>query len=54
MMTLARSINHKIGKEAIKPASEGFKKPWKMKQENRSRSYTTMWNALIKLNNVDK
>ena len=41
-------INRKMGKEAIKLASEGFKRPWKMKQENKSPSYTTNWSDTIK------
>jgi DNA polymerase V len=47
MMTMD-SINRKIGKEAIKLASEGFKRPWKMKQENKSPSFTTKWSDTIK------
>ncbi len=35
------SINKRMGKESIKLASEGFKRPWKMKQENKSLCYTT-------------
>jgi DNA polymerase V len=42
------SINRKIGKDAIKLASEGFNKPWKMRQENKSPSYTTDWQHIIK------
>lgn len=48
MMTMD-SINKKMGKESIKLASEGFKRPWKMKQENKSPSYTTKWDELIKV-----
>lgn len=47
MMTMD-SINRKIGKDAIKLASEGFKRPWKMKQENKSPSFTTKWSDTIK------
>jgi DNA polymerase V len=47
MMTMD-SFNRKIGKEAIKLASEGFKRPWKMKQENKSPSFTTKWSDTIK------
>ncbi|PPD56794.1 MAG: DNA polymerase V subunit UmuC [Methylotenera sp.] len=43
LMLTMDSINRKMGKEAIKLASEGFKRPWKMKQENKSPSYTTKW-----------
>lgn len=47
MLTMDR-INRKMGKEAIKLASEGFKRPWKMKQENKSPSFTTKWSDTIK------
>lgn len=53
MMTMD-SINRKMGKEAIKLASEGFKRPWKMRQENKSPSYTTNWSQLIKINTDEK
>lgn len=43
LMSTMDSINRKMGKESIKLASEGFKRPWKMKQENKSPSYTTKW-----------
>jgi DNA polymerase V len=42
-------INRKMGKESIKMASEGFKRPWKMKQENKSPCYTTNWDELLKV-----
>lgn len=48
MMTMD-SINKKMGKESIKLASEGFKRPWKMKQENKSPSYTTKWDELVRV-----
>ncbi|CAN4269533.1 DinP Nucleotidyltransferase/DNA polymerase involved in DNA repair [Methylophilaceae bacterium] len=48
LMMAMDSINRKIGKEAIKLASEGFKRPWKMKQENKSPSFTTKWSDTIK------
>jgi len=43
LMSTMDSINRKMGKESIKLASEGFKRPWKMKQGNKSPSYTTKW-----------
>ncbi len=42
------SINHKMGKVAIKLASEGFSKPWRMKQENNTPAYTTRWLDIVK------
>jgi DNA polymerase V len=42
-------INSKMGRESIKLASEGFARPWKMKQENKSAKYTTSWDGLVKV-----
>ncbi|HOY70270.1 MAG TPA: translesion error-prone DNA polymerase V subunit UmuC [Methylotenera sp.] len=47
LMTTLDQINQKMGKESIKLASEGFKRPWKMKQENKSPCYTTKWEDLV-------
>ena len=49
LMTVMDGINKKMGKESIKLASEGFKRPWKMKQENKSPCYTTNWEELVKV-----
>jgi DNA polymerase V len=49
LMTTMDAINKKMGKESIKLASEGFKRPWKMKQENKSPSYTTKWDELMRV-----
>jgi DNA polymerase V len=46
LMSAMDSINRKLGKETIKLASEGFSRPWKMKQGNKSPSYTTRWEDL--------
>lgn len=43
LMSAMDSINRKMGKESIKLASEGFRRPWKMRQENKSPGYTTEW-----------
>jgi DNA polymerase V len=45
-MTVMDVINRKMGKESIKLASEGFVRPWRMKQGNKSPSYTTKWGDL--------
>lgn len=47
LMAAMDTINHKMGKESIKLASEGFRRPWKMKQGNKSPSYTTRWRDLL-------
>lgn len=39
-------INVKMGRESIKLASEGFNRPWKMKQGNKSPNYTTQWSEI--------
>ncbi len=49
LMSVLDSINRRMGKESIKLASEGFNKPWKMKQENKSPCYTTNWRELIRV-----
>lgn len=49
LMTTMDAINKKMGKESIKLASEGFKRPWKMKQERKSPSFTTKWDDLVKV-----
>jgi len=49
LMLAMDGINKKMGKESIKLASEGFTRPWKMKQENKSPCYTTKWHELMKV-----
>lgn len=46
LMHTIDSINRRLGKESIKLASEGFRRPWKMRQENKSPAYTTRWSDL--------
>ncbi len=50
LMTAMDSINRKMGKETIKLASEGFARPWKMKQGNKSPSYTSHWEEILSVN----
>jgi DNA polymerase V len=42
------SINRRYGRQTLKVANEGFKAPWKMKQDFKSPGYTTDWDGLIK------
>lgn len=49
LMSIMDTINRKMGKESIKLASEGFRRPWKMKQGNKSPSYTTRWEDVPKV-----
>jgi len=50
LMSAMDSINKKMGKEAIKLASEGFARPWKMKQGNKSPSFTSKWDEILRVN----
>ena len=50
LMEAMDSINKKMGKESIKLASEGFKRPWKMKQDSKSPSYTSKWDEVLSVN----
>lgn len=49
-------INKKMGKESIKLASEGFKRPWKMCSRKTkvpaTQPYGKIFQLLIKYNNV--
>lgn len=47
LMSAMDAINRKMGRESIKLASEGFKRPWKMRQENKSPNYTTDWMKIL-------
>jgi len=47
LMAAMDSINRKMGKDSIKLASEGFKRPWKMKQGNKSNAFTSSWDELM-------
>ena len=47
LMSVMDAVNNKMGKSMLRIATQGFKAPWKMKQENKSPCYTTDWNALI-------
>jgi len=47
LMTAIDAINRKMGKDSLKLASEGTRRPWRMKQGNKSSSYTTNWNDIL-------
>jgi DNA polymerase V len=53
LMSAMDDINRKMGRESIKLASEGFKRPWKMKQENKSPNYTTDWSGLVRIGDLN-
>ncbi|MDP2153886.1 MAG: Y-family DNA polymerase [Methylotenera sp.] len=46
LMAAMDAINKKWGRSAIKVASEGFAKPWAMRQANKSPCWTTKWEEL--------
>lgn len=48
LMSTIDQIQAKMGRGTIKLASEGFARPWKMKQGNKSPNYTTSWDELVK------
>jgi DNA polymerase V len=47
VMAILDAINQRYGRQTLKLGSEGFKAPWKMKQNFKSPGYTTNWNELI-------
>ena len=47
LMSTIDQIQAKMGRGSIKLASEGFARPWKMKQGNKSPNYTTSWDGLV-------
>lgn len=53
LMSAMDDINRKMGRESIKLASEGFKRPWKMRQENKSPNYTTDWSGLVRIGDLN-
>lgn len=47
LMRIIDQINARMGRGTLKLASEGFRQSWKMKQGNKSPSYTTNWEELL-------
>lgn len=47
LMAVLDAINQRYGRQTLKLGSEGFKAPWKMKQNFKSPRYTTHWDELI-------
>ena len=47
VMDVLDTINQRYGRQTLKLGCEGFKTPWKMKQNFKSPGYTTHWNELI-------
>ncbi|MDD5403054.1 MAG: Y-family DNA polymerase [Sulfuricella sp.] len=49
LMQTLDSINRKMGKDTLFPASSGIARPWRMKQGNKSSCYTTDWRELAEV-----
>ena len=49
LMQTLDQVNRKMGRESLKLASEGFTRPWKMKQGNKSPNYTTRWGEVLEV-----
>lgn len=47
LMTALDTINHEMGAGALRFAAEGIQKPWRMRREQLSPSYTTDWASLM-------
>jgi DNA polymerase V len=47
LMVVMDEINRKMGKRCLRVSSQGYKQPWAMKQERKSKSFTTKWDELI-------
>ena len=47
LMIVLDEINRKMDNQCIRIASQGYKQPWAMKQELKSKSFTTNWDELI-------
>ena len=47
LMTVIDAINQKMGKSTLRVASQGFSESWKMRQQRKSKSYTSKWSELI-------
>jgi DNA polymerase V len=47
LMAALDTVNRKMGKSALRPASQGYSATWAMKQENKSASFTSNWNEII-------
>jgi DNA polymerase V len=46
LMAAMDSVNKYMGKRSLVIASQGFSKPWSMKQGNKSPNYTTSWDGV--------
>ncbi|MCX4190403.1 Y-family DNA polymerase [Methylophaga sp. OBS3] len=49
LMMLLDDVNNRLGRDMLKIAREGFTRPWKMKQDHKTQSYTTNWQELLRV-----
>lgn len=49
LMKTIDNINKKWGRDTLRLATEGIRKPWKMKRTRLSKRYTTNWNELLEI-----
>ncbi|MGQ9819914.1 MAG: Y-family DNA polymerase [Candidatus Kapaibacteriales bacterium] len=47
-------INQRYGKGIIKFSAQGTTKMWKMRQDNLSQPFTTNWDSLLTINNINR
>ena len=45
-MAMIDAVNRKMGRDALKPASNGMQQVWRMRSGNKSPAYTTRWKEL--------
>jgi DNA polymerase V len=46
-MVAMDAVNHRWGRQTLRMASQGYKSPWAMRQENLSPRYTTRWDEIL-------
>ncbi|WP_137719365.1 Y-family DNA polymerase [Methylobacillus flagellatus] len=47
LMAALDQVNRKMGKHTLRVASQGYRRPWAMRQNNLSAGYTTNWPEII-------
>jgi DNA polymerase V len=47
LMVAMDAVNHRWGRQTLRMASQGYKSPWAMRQENLSPRYTTRWDEIL-------
>jgi len=47
LMAVLDAVNARHGRDALRPASAGLGRPWRMRQAHKSPRYTTAWDELV-------